>query len=100
MKGAIQKINNNLLKLLDEFGKFFWNREIKVWPGKYVYREHYMTRKLTHINVLTIMKNKENEFNLCRLKRFRNSYIQPTASSLFFARKSVKERDKIMRVCE
>ena len=23
MKGAIQKINNNLLKLLDEFGNFF-----------------------------------------------------------------------------
>ena len=34
------------------------------------------------------------------IKTFPNSYIQPTASSLSFARKSVKERDKIMRVCE
>ena len=51
--------------------QFFWNREIQVWPGKYDYREQNMTRKLTHINVSPIMNNKENEFNLYRLKRFR-----------------------------
>ena len=32
MKGAIQKINNNLLKLLDEFGIFFEIAKLRYDP--------------------------------------------------------------------